>query len=196
MTADLMRRAPFADHAAALAALAPAVIAEERPFLTQLTVRVREGHDAVGELLGVPLPAQPCTFTSGRGPFGAVDVLWLGPDEYLVLAGPGAVTETDLRPAIVVGAVTDTSAQRTTVRLAGPAVRDVLAHGCAIDLDPAVSPPGTCVQTLLARTGIVLLVREAGEFTVLVRQSFARYFAAWLADAATEYTEEAPWPSR
>ncbi|MEU4670159.1 sarcosine oxidase subunit gamma family protein [Amycolatopsis sp. NPDC023774] len=195
MTVDLMRRAPLADHAASLAALAPAVVAEERPFLTQLTVRVREGHDAVGATLGVPLPAEPCTFTSGAGPFGAVDVLWLGPDEYLVLAGPGAVTEPDLRPAIVVGAVTDTSAQRTTVRLAGPAVRDVLAHGCAIDLDPAVSPPGTCVQTLLARTGIVLLVREAGEFTVLVRQSFAPYFAEWLADAATEYTQEAPWPS-
>ncbi|WP_326835609.1 sarcosine oxidase subunit gamma family protein [Amycolatopsis rhabdoformis] len=211
MTADLKRRAPLEDHAGALAALAPAVLAQERPFLTQLTVRVRVGHAATGGVLGVPLPDEPCTFTSGTGRFGTVDVLWLGPDEYLVLAAPGLAAEIEaaLREAIVVGAVTDTSAQRTTVRLAGPAVRDVLAHGCAIDLDPAASPPGTCVQTLLARTGIVLLVRAGDEFTVLVRQSFAPYFAAWLADAATEYTtdsiddtdrsygtEEASWPSR
>ncbi|MFI5606473.1 sarcosine oxidase subunit gamma [Amycolatopsis sp. NPDC051903] len=194
MTVDVTRRAPLADQAALFASLAPGLVVAERPFLTQLTVRVREGHDAVGAALGVPLPVRPCTFTSGTGPFGAVDVLWLGPDEWLVLGGPGVAepAETALREAIGLGAVTDTSAQRTTVHLAGPAVRDVLAHGCAIDLDPAVSPPGTCVQTLLARTGIVLLVREHDEFTVLVRQSFAPYFAAWLADAAAEYTEERP----
>ncbi|WP_020659377.1 sarcosine oxidase subunit gamma [Amycolatopsis benzoatilytica] len=174
-------RAPLAECADRLAALAPAVLAAERPFLSQLNLRIREG-DVTG-VLGAGLP-QPCRFTSGIG-----DVLWLGPDEYLVLGAPEG-TEAALREAITVGAVTDVSAQRTTVRLAGPAARDVLAHGCSIDLHPKAAPPGTCVQTLFARTGIVLLVREAGEFTVLVRQSFAPYFAAWLADAAVEYCEE------
>jgi sarcosine oxidase subunit gamma len=150
----------------------------EDPFRTQLTVRVRDGH----ALLGVDLPG-PCTFTGGAG----IDVLWMGPDEYLVLAGPGrqAELETALRAAGA-AAVTDVSAQRTTVTLTGAHARDVLAHGCAIDLDPAVSPPGTCVQTLLARTGIVLLVTGAG-FTILVRRSFADYCTAWLADASLEY---------
>ncbi|MEU4254485.1 sarcosine oxidase subunit gamma family protein, partial [Amycolatopsis sp. NPDC026612] len=83
-------------------------------------------------------------------------------------------------------AVVDVSAQRNVVQLGGEHARDVLAHGCSIDLDPSVSPPGTCVQTLLARTGIVLMVREEG-FTILVRQSFADYFKAWLADASLEY---------
>ncbi|HWD05240.1 MAG TPA: sarcosine oxidase subunit gamma family protein [Amycolatopsis sp.] len=191
MTVEVTRQSPLAEQATLLASLGPGLVVEELPFLTQLTVRVREGHEAVGAALGVPLPARSCTFASGAGPFGAVDVLWLGPDEWLVLADPDLAesAERALREAIVVGAVTDTSAQRTTVRLAGPAVRDVLAHGCAIDLDPAVSPPGTCVQTLLARTGIVLLVHQHDEFIVLVRQSFAPYFAAWLADAAAEYTE-------
>ena len=73
-----------------------------------------------------------------------------------------------------------------SLRLTGEHARDVLAHGCSIDLDPSVSPPGTCVQTLFARTGIVLMVREEG-FTILVRQSFANYFTAWLADASLEY---------
>ncbi|QRP49809.1 sarcosine oxidase subunit gamma [Amycolatopsis sp. FDAARGOS 1241] len=198
MTVDVTRRSSLADQAALFASLGPELLVQERPFLAQLTVRVREGHEGVGAALGVPLPVRPCTFTSGAGPFGAVDVLWLGPDEWLVLGGPGVAepAETALRQAIDLGAVTDTSAQRTTVQLAGRAVRDVLAHGCAIDLDPAVSPPGTCVQTLLGRTGIVLLVRERDEFTVLVRPSFAPYFAAWLADAAAEYTEEQPWRSR
>lgn len=174
-------RSPLAEHTDLLAAVAPAVVVEERPFLSQLSVRIREGD--VAGVLGAELP-EPCRFTSGIG-----DVLWLGPDEYLVLGAPEG-TEEALRDAISVGAVTDVSAQRTTLRLAGPAARDVLAHGCAIDLHPKAAPPGTCVQTLFARTGIVLLVREAGEFTVLVRQSFAPYFAEWLADAALEYREE------
>ncbi|WIX84944.1 sarcosine oxidase subunit gamma family protein [Amycolatopsis sp. DG1A-15b] len=152
------------------------VDAVDEPFRTQLTVRLRDGRS----LLGVDLPA-PCTFTSGDG----VDVLWMGPDEYLVLAGPGRQAELEavLRDEGA-AAVTDVSAQRNVVRLTGAHAAEVLAHGCSIDLE--MSPPGTCVQTLLARTGIVLMVREDG-FTILVRQSFSDYFHAWLADASGEY---------
>ncbi|VVJ16106.1 Sarcosine oxidase gamma subunit (EC [Amycolatopsis camponoti] len=153
------------------------VDAVEEPFRTQLTVRLREGQT----LLGVDLPA-PCTFTSGHG----VDILWMGPDEYLVLAEPGRQAELEASLSGESAAVVDVSAQRNVVRLTGSHARDVLAHGCSIDLDPSVSPPGTCVQTLLARTGIVLMAREEG-FTILVRQSFSDYFEAWLADASLEY---------
>ncbi|WP_206791801.1 sarcosine oxidase subunit gamma [Amycolatopsis sp. MtRt-6] len=166
------------------------VDAVHEPFRTQLTVRLREGDT----LLGVPLPG-PCTFTSGNG----VDILWMGPDEYLVLAGPGRQAELEAALSPECDAVVDVSAQRNVYRLSGsPAPRDkcpndvtlkhrvveVLAHGCSIDLEMA--PPGTCVQTLLARTGIVLMVRE-DDFTILVRQSFSGYFEAWLADASLEY---------
>ncbi|HKN53455.1 MAG TPA: sarcosine oxidase subunit gamma family protein [Amycolatopsis sp.] len=176
MTAEPL--APLATWAPRLAA----VHAVEQPFRTQLTLRFRGTS-----VLGVPLP-EPCRFVAGDG----VEILWMGPDEYLVLAEPGRQEELEasLRAAIgdAPGAVCDVSAQRTTVDLTGSSARDVLAHGCSIDLHPAVSPPGTCVQTLLARMGIVLLVREEG-FTILVRQSFAEYFAAWLIDASVEYQE-------
>lgn len=151
------------------------VDAVDEPFRTQLTVRLREGHT----LLGVDLPG-PCTFTSGNG----VDVLWMGPDEYLVLAEPGRQGELETALSGESAAVVDVSAHRNVVQLSGAHAADVLAHGCSIDLE--VSPPGTCVQTLLARTGIVLIVREHG-FTILVRQSFSDYFKAWLADASREY---------
>jgi sarcosine oxidase subunit gamma len=175
---------PLAPLAAWTSRLA-AVHAVEQPFRTQLTLRLRGAHTEVAAALGVPLP-EACRFTSSAD----LDVLWMGPDEYLILAEPGRQSEleTMLRTAIgdAPGAVCDVSAQRTTVSLTGPFARDVLAHGCSIDLHPSVSPHGTCVQTLLARTGIVLLVREEG-FTILVRQSFSEYFAAWLVDASTEY---------
>jgi sarcosine oxidase subunit gamma len=43
------------------------------------------------------------------------------------------------------------------------------------------------VQTLLARTGIILQVTGADSVTLLVRSSFAEYLAAWLSDACVEY---------
>ncbi|MFD4676025.1 sarcosine oxidase subunit gamma [Lentzea sp. NPDC058450] len=187
-----MTDSPLAAWTDRLAALTPALDAAEVPFRSQLTVRVSDPDAiaAMGDALGVRFPSVPCTFTSGTGEFGAVEVLWLGPDEFLVTASPDLqiAIEEVLRGALenVRGSVVDTSAQRTTVVLQGPRARDVLAHGCSVDLHPASAPRGTCVQTLLARTGIVLQVNDDG-FTILVRSSFAEYFAAWLADAATEY---------
>jgi sarcosine oxidase, subunit gamma len=184
---------PLAAWTDRLAELAPALIVAERPFRSQLTVRVSDPDAvaAMGSALGVVFPSVPCTFTSGSGPFGAVEVLWLGPDEFLVVASPDLQIpiEEVLRGSLgsARGSVVDTSAQRTTVVLEGSHVRDVLAHGCSVDLHPSSAPAGTCVQTLLARTGIVLQVTGPDQFTVLVRSSFAEYLAAWLSDACVEY---------
>ena len=168
------------------------VRSQESPFLTMLTLRLDPAGPvsaAVGRTLGAELPTTPCTFVKGS----EAELLWLGPDEWLIVAGPGEATglSAALRAAIgdTHGTLTDVSAQRTTLDLTGPLTRDILARGCAIDLHPQVSPPGTCVQTLLARTGIVLQVRagDTAAVRLLVRSSFAGYLAAWLADACAEY---------
>lgn len=191
MTAD--PTSPLAAWTDRLAALAPVLNVAELPFRTQLTVRVSDPDAiaAMGTALGAEFPSVPCTFTSGSGPFGDVEVLWLGPDEFLAVASPDLQVSIEevLRGALgtVRGSVVDTSAQRTTLVLEGPHVRDVLAHGCSVDLHPSSAPGGTCVQTLLARTGIVLQVTGDDRFTVLVRSSFAEYLAAWLSDACVEY---------
>ena len=80
------------------------------------------------------------------------------------------------------------SANRTTIRLVGPQARDVLAHGCALDLHPRVFGAGQCAQTLLARAGVLLVADDDGAFRILVRSSFARYLADWLLDASLEYS--------
>ncbi|SDJ03362.1 sarcosine oxidase subunit gamma [Lentzea albidocapillata subsp. violacea] len=193
-----MTVSPLAAWRGRLAALAPALAVAERPFRSQLTVRASEPSAiaAMGSALGVVFPSVPCTFTAGSGQFGDVEVLWLGPDEFLVVAAPDLQVSIEevLRGALGSsrGSVVDTSAQRTTVILEGPHVRDVLAHGCSVDLHPSAAPAGTCVQTLLARTGIILQVTGPDRCTVLVRSSFAEYLAAWLSDACVEYQAAAP----
>jgi sarcosine oxidase, subunit gamma len=188
--ADIVsRHSPLAGRSGELAGLP--IGARELPFLTQLNVRLdatSPAANAVAAVLGGPLPTVPCTASR----FGEFEVLWLGPDEWLVLAPPGRETSlaAGLREAVGSrdGAVTDVSAERVALELTGAYVRELLARGCSIDLHPKVTPIGSCVQTLLARTGVVIVVHDdsASHFLVLVRASFADYLASWLIDACTE----------
>jgi sarcosine oxidase subunit gamma len=131
----------------------------EVPFLTQLNVR--------GDLSS--WPAEPDR-----------TVLRLGPDEWLVLAPPFTTVEID-------GAsVVDVSAQRTTLDLEGPRVRELLAFGCSLDLHPRVFAIGDNAQTTLAHAPVILIRRESG-FRILVRASFAAHLATWLVDASAEF---------
>ena len=75
------RRSPLAGAADRLAKVSGAITMAEVPFLTQLDVRRNQDAPA-----GFPFPAQPCTSVRS----GDADVLWLGPDEWLVVGPPGA----------------------------------------------------------------------------------------------------------
>ncbi|WP_307840040.1 sarcosine oxidase subunit gamma family protein [Streptomyces sp. G44] len=192
MTAETPARlGPLAAWRERLARLPAGIRVTELPFLTQLTLRVQPGGPAakaLGAVLGVTLPGPVSAGTSGD-----VDVLWMGPDEWLLVAPDGARDGLLRRLRSAVGeefaTVTDVSAQRTTLALSGPLVRTVLAHGCAVDLDPRVTPAGSCLNTLVARAPVTLVVRDeaAADVRLLVRSSFASYLAAWLVDACTEY---------
>lgn len=192
MTAD--RRSPaagFADRFAAASA-GPDLRLEELPFLTQVGLRADPAGSAAEKIalaLDLPLPTEP----GGVARSGELSALWLGPDEWLILGPDRARREIVDRLEIASGAehvsIVDVSAQRTTLVVAGARARDLLAHGCALDLHPRVFGTDRCARTTLARTGVVLVDRDAGEprFWVLCGSSFAPYLATWLLDAATEY---------
>ena len=165
------------------------------PFLTQLTVRVTPGTPAAAaaaRALGAPLPLAPNTTSAGE----SVDVLWMGPDEWLVVAPPGTQRHREaLKRALGAdhATVVDVSAQRTAIDLAGANARDVLLKGCALDLHPRAFSVGRCAQTLLARAQVILHARtDEPAYRVFVRASFAGYLAEWLLDAAGEYRGAGP----
>lgn len=147
---------------------------------------------AVGRMLDLLLPGEPNT-TAGRGD---VSALWLGPDAWLLTCPPDAVATHigDLRIALadVHAAVTDVSDGRVALRLAGPNARDVLAKGCPLDLHPRAFAVGSCAQSLLGKTSVLLhlVADDAGRgatFDVYVARSFAHYLFDWLEDAGREY---------
>lgn len=194
LTAPL--RSPLAHAAGRLAAATRtsggAVRLAELPFLTQIDVRLDPkgaAADAVGLALGLQLPVEPDTVVRA----GELTALWLGPDEWLVV-GPQDRRDVEGRIREASGdepvSVVDVSAQRTTLLVAGPRARDLLAHGCSLDLHPRAFGAGRCAQTTLGRTQVVLVARDepGAGFWVLVRSSFAGYLTDWLLDAAVEWT--------
>ncbi|MBO0827639.1 MAG: sarcosine oxidase subunit gamma [Streptosporangiales bacterium] len=190
-----MRRSPLAELAGELAAVGGpgSVRFAERPFRVQ--VELRAAADApvsrLYEALALMLPRGVGYVAST----GDRDALCLAPRWWLVTQSPepAPVLESALAGRLrtaggaAVSAV-DVSAQRTTIDVTGPNARDVLAHGCSVDLHPRAFGPGRCTQTALAKAQVVLQqLDRAPTFRVLVRASFARYLAEWLLDAATEY---------
>jgi sarcosine oxidase subunit gamma len=160
----------------------PALELSEVSPARQVGLRLRPPFPAY--LAGVPLPLTP-NRVAAMGPLRA---LWLGPDEWLLVAEGDA---SDLLPRLeraVIGrraAVADQSSSRAIIAIAGGAARDVLAAGCGLDLHPRAFGPGQCAQTLLARVPVILdQIDETPHYRLLVRRSYARWMIDWLIDAA------------
>ena len=190
----------MAERAAPLAALADRIAAAgfdgtslaAVPFLAQVGLRVDPDGAAARRVeaeLGLALP------TANRvAEAGGRRALWLGPDEWLVVAADGeerALVALLEQAVAGDGAVVDLSANRTGLTLAGPHARDVLATCCSLDLHPRVFGPGQCAQTLLQKAGILLEQRDADDYLLLVRPSFAAYVAEWLLDGMAGLSADA-----
>ena len=122
---------------------------------------------------------------------GERTLIWLAPDEFLVLceAGEEAGLHSQLMLDLgkVHAAVTNVTDALCALSLRGQALRKVLAKGCALDLHQSVFTAGMCAQTLLASASITLLCEGDSSFRIICRTSFLDYVMAWLKDAACEY---------
>jgi len=157
-------RSPLAERSGDL----DRIDARELAFLSEVDVRVDR---ASATTLG--FPTDPNTATSGGR-----DVLWLGPDEWLIVGVPGAARAIwDEMEASLAGlhrSVVDVSANRAVIELAGPSRHDLLSSACPIDLHPRSWGDGRCAQSVFGAAQVLLHERE-GVTRLFVRPSFADY---------------------
>jgi sarcosine oxidase, subunit gamma len=147
---------------------------------------LRGGGDvraAATSAFGAPLEASACRV----GVRGERAALWLGPDEWLLLAPEahaGAVA-----PALAAAlsqlphSLVDVSHRQCAFRVAGPQAAILLAAGCPLDLDAGAFPPEMCTRTMLAKAEIVLWRTGTETFRVEVWRSFAAYLSEFLVEA-------------
>ena len=172
---------------------ADSAVIVEHPHLGKINLRGDAGDpvfmDAVAEAVGVAPPVAANTVATA----GKNTILWLGPDEWLVVTPEGKQGEI---VAALTGAledqhvsVVDGTDARTTIRLHGGNAREVLMKGCPLDLHPRVFGPGQCAQSILAKTDILIhQLDDTPTYDIHVLCSFSRYLWDWLADAAKEFS--------
>jgi len=114
--------------------------------------------------------------------------LWLGPDEWLLIAAefpagalPGLLTAA---LASLGHSLVDVSHRQTALAVQGPEAATLLAAGCPLHLDPSAFPVGMCTRTVLAKAEIVLWRTAPEAFRIEVWRSFAAYVSAFLSEAA------------
>ena len=140
-------------------------------------------QEQFASVLTMALPQRPNTVVSA----GDVDVLWLGPNEWLVKAS--LVDELRLHQHLL-AAVQDQHAAVTVVsdhyvifRLSGEQAPVILQQASSIDCHPRVFGVGQCVRCGFARTrALVQVVDAVPSYDVLAEATYEHYLEQWFAE--------------
>lgn len=168
--------------------VAPAVRLETLPPCARFSLRTRDAaRKAAAAPLGFALPTLACRAAS----HGARAALWLGPDEWLILA---PLAEADaLRDALTRAfgelphALVDIGHRQSGLVLSGAQAAAVLNVGCPLDLDIAAFPLGMCTRTVLGKASITLWRTGATRFHIEAWRSFLPYVWAFLDESGREF---------
>ncbi len=110
--------------------------------------------------------------------------LWLGPDEWLLLAPESKASVSFQAIETALGAMphalVDISHRQVGFEIAGGAAALVLNSGCPLDLSLVSFPVGMSTRTVLAKSDIVLWRQAPDRFRLEVNRSFANYVAGYL----------------
>jgi len=149
---------------------------------------ILRGGDAVrvacGMVFGAELPSR--LGLAGEGDKRAA--LWLGPDEWLLVAPIADAADIgDVLESVLEGtahSLVDVSHREIGLIASGPAAARVINAGCPLDLGLKAFPVGFATRTVFDKAEVVLWRRAEATFHVEVWRSFAPHLAASFAEAA------------
>jgi sarcosine oxidase subunit gamma len=149
---------------------------------------ILRGGEGARLACGIAFGAEPPQQLGLAGEGAGRAAIWLGPDEWLMIADgadPAPLSET--LESVLDGtahSLVDVSHRQIGLIASGSAVPRVLNAGCPLDLDLSTFPVGFATRTLFDKAEIVLWRRAEATFHVEIWRSFAPWLAASLAEAA------------
>ncbi|MDE3176138.1 MAG: sarcosine oxidase subunit gamma family protein [Pseudomonadota bacterium] len=147
---------------------------------TRLLLRGADAVAKAGEAFGVAIPTIPCRSNA----VGDRAALWLGPDEWLLIApeAESAARIAKLEAALgdVHHSLVDISHRQTALTVEGKGAERLLNAGVPLDLSLAAFPVGAVTRTIFEKTEIILWRQQSESFRVEVWRSFAPYVRALL----------------
>jgi sarcosine oxidase subunit gamma len=161
------------------------------PPSARFILRGIDAAAAAGKSFGASIPVAPMTASVA----GERVALWLGPDEWLLLAPESDLMSIgeELRSALsgVPHALVDVSDRQVGLLLEGVGSAWILNAGVPLDLSLRAFPGGTVTRTVFEKTEIVLWRSGPDAFRLEVWRSFAPYLLALLQAA----DRDAPLPT-
>ena len=149
---------------------------------------ILRGGESVRVACGMAFGVEP---PSRLGPAGGSEgraALWLGPDEWLLIAdGADATDIGGVLESVLDGtahSLVDVSHRQIGLIASGAAVARALNAGCPLALDLKAFPVGFATRTVFDKVEIVLWRRAQTNFHIEISRSFASYLAGSLAEAA------------
>jgi sarcosine oxidase, subunit gamma len=163
----------------------PRFALSEGPLAARFILRGGEGARVA---CGIAFGAEPPSKLGPAGEGVRRAALWLGPDEWLLIAeGADAAALGEMLESVLDGtahSLVDVSHRQIGLVVTGPAAARALNAGCPLDLDLCAFPMGMATRTLFDKAEIVLWRRAQTTFHVEVWRSFAPHVAALLAEVA------------
>jgi sarcosine oxidase, subunit gamma len=144
-------------------------------------------RSAVAGVWGASLPEEACraNVSAERA------ALWLGPDEYLLLAPQAdsisSMTGIETALGALPHALVDVSHRQIALQLQGPHAATILSGGCPLDLSLEEFPVNMCTRTVFSKADIVLWRTADEQFHVEVWRSFTGYVTGLLREIGREF---------
>lgn len=141
---------------------------------------------AAGAAFGVDLPTESCRAAEA----GARAALWLGPDEWLLLApdedGASIRAALDAALSAIPHSLVDVSHRQVGLGVHGVRAEWLLESHCPLPLNLRDFPVGMCTRTVFVKTEIVLWRQAPERFHVEVWRSFSQYLVGLMQQVADE----------
>lgn len=142
----------------------------------------RASIGALSQALDLELPTRPKT-SATKGKRAA---LWLGPDEWLLIAPARDDLKTALAQVEALHSAVEISHRNVAFLVAGRQAEATLAAGCPQDLSLAAFPVGACSRTIFGKVEIILWRTGEDTFRVECWRSFCDYTLTLLREAARD----------
>jgi sarcosine oxidase, subunit gamma len=143
-----------------------------------------EHMDKAAAAFGSDIPVRP----GGICVNGEKTALWLGPDEWLLLAPEASSEEIALNFSTlgetVPHSLVDVSDRTLAIELSGPQATRALNAGCPLDLENMPVPH--CTRTVLDKAQIILVKQEKQKYRLEIVRSFAPYVWTFLKKVGNE----------
>ena len=159
---------------------------KELPFVKKINLRLdpndKDCVSSFSKILGTMLPTKTNTYSKNE----KIKVIWLGPDEWLIVSDDDdAFIKLQNKIGNLEASVTDVSENRTIIRIRGKKTYVLLSKFLVLDLEKNLSTDLSCAQTLFVKVP-VLLVRNhydgTPEIDIFTNRSQANYIYNLIVD--------------